>query len=263
MRFAFGKNWQSFADTALTPERAAAARRDFRALLDGLDLRNRRFLDIGFGQGLALLLAAEMGAEVQGLDVDADNLEALRRTAERLGAARVPEARVASILDPALVAAQRGRFDVVHSWGVLHHTGDMWTAIANAVELVAPDGHFICSIYNRHWTSPAWVVIKWTYNRVPRWMQRAAIGLFCPLIALAKWAVTGRNPFRQERGMEFVHDVVDWVGGYPYEYASADAVRQFVEQRGFVCLRLVPARVPTGCNEFVFQRGPAMAKSGK
>ena len=77
---------------------------------------------------------------------------------------------------------------------------------------------------------------------------------FCPVIALAKWAVTGRNPFRQERGMEFVHDVADWVGGYPYAYAGAPAVRAFVERLGFRCLRTIPARVPTGCNEFIFER---------
>ncbi len=253
MRFAFGRNWQSFATRALTAERVEASRRAFLSLFDGVALQNQRFLDIGFGQGLALLLAAETGAEALGIDVDADNVEALRRTAERMGVTRLPEARVASILDPVFVNAHAGQFDVVHAWGVLHHTGAMWTAITNAARLVAPGGVLVCALYNRHWSSPLWRAIKWTYNRLPRPLQRLVVYAFCPVIALAKGIVTRQNPFRQERGMDFMHDVVDWVGGYPYEYASIETVRAFVEPQGFTCIRMLPARVPTGCNEFVFR----------
>ena len=60
--------------------------------------------------------------------------------------------------------------------------------------------------------------------------------------------------FKKERGMEFFHDVVDWVGGYPYEFATAEEVRQFFERLGFKEENFFPAQVPTGCNEFVFQR---------
>jgi 2-polyprenyl-6-hydroxyphenyl methylase/3-demethylubiquinone-9 3-methyltransferase len=80
------------------------------------------------------------------------------------------------------------------------------------------------------------------------------VAAFVPIIALAKWAVTGRDPRRQQRGMDFYYDVVDWVGGYPYEYASIDELRALVEPLGFECLRWRAAEVPTGCNEFVFQR---------
>jgi hypothetical protein len=59
-----------------------------------------------------------------------------------------------------------------------------------------------------------------------------------PVIYLAKWIVTGSNPRNQLRGMDFYFDVIDWVGGYPYEYASRDEVLTMVEPMGFTCSRV-------------------------
>jgi SAM-dependent methyltransferase len=260
MRFAFGKNWQSYSQIALTPQRIEEARDAFRHLVDGIDLRDKRFIDIGFGQGLSLIAAMEMGAEVLGIDIDDDNIEALKTTAQAMGCTQPPEVRVVSILDRSFVENNRGKFDVVHSWGVLHHTRDMRHAIENACALVAHNGCFICSIYNRHWSSPLWKIIKWSYNKLPAVLQRLVVGILYPVIYAAKRVVTGKNPKKKERGMDFFHDVVDWVGGYPYEYASEGEIRSLVCGFGFACLRVSPAQVPTGCNEFVFQKEDKQAQ---
>ena len=55
--------------------------------------------------------------------------------------------------------------------------------------------------------------------------------------------------------MDFMHNVIDWVGGYPYEYASVDEMKIFLKQLGFEILDVRPARVPTGCNEYVCGNG--------
>ncbi len=253
MRFAFGRNWQSYSQVALTPERAEQARDAFHKLVKGIDLSNKRFVDIGFGQGLSLLAAMEAGARVLGIDIDDDNLEALRRTMRATGHMQSPDVRIVSILDSAFVDANRQSFDIVHSWGVLHHTGNMKQAIENACALVAADGYFVCSIYNRHWSSSLWKVIKWSYNKLP-FIQGLAVRLLYPVIYVAKWLATGQNPKNKERGMDFFHDVVDWVGGYPYEYASVDEIKVLVGSLGFSCLQVWRAQAPTGCNEFVFRK---------
>jgi len=263
MQFDFGQNWQEFARAALTPERVGDAQTEFAVLLEGIPLERASFLDIGFGQGLGLLSATRLGVRPVGCDINPKCCEALRTSAAffpGLDHGAIPIV-MGSILDDAVVAALRTAapdgdesYDVVHSWGVLHHTGDMRTAIRNAASLVSPGGHLVLAIYNRHWSSPLWAAIKWSYCKAPRWLQRAMVAAFVPIIALAKWAVTGRDPRRQQRGMDFYYDVVDWVGGYPYEYASIDELRALVEPRGFECRRGRAAEVPTGCNEFVFQR---------
>jgi 2-polyprenyl-6-hydroxyphenyl methylase/3-demethylubiquinone-9 3-methyltransferase len=130
----------------------------------------------------------------------------------------------------------------------------MAKAIAHAASLVSPGGHFVLAIYNSHWSSQAWLAIKWSYVRSPRWLQRLFVAALFPIIYMAKWIVTGENPKKQERGMDFFYDVVDWVGGYPYEYASIDQMRGLVEALGFETVKVCPSRVPTGCNEFVFRR---------
>ncbi|GAK49906.1 3-demethylubiquinone-9 3-methyltransferase [Candidatus Moduliflexus flocculans] len=255
-QFAFGRNWQQYVEYALTPEKIEQARQAFRQLCDGVAFQDRTFLDIGFGQGLALCLAHEMGAKVLGIDIDNENVPSLQKTLTAFNFSCSPPYRIASILDDNLVEElrHRGEFDIVHSWGVLHHTGDMWQAICNAARLVKPDGVFILSIYNQHWSSPLWRLIKWSYNHAPCVAQRLFVLLFYPIIYLTKFLVTGQNPKHKQRGMDFFYDVVDWVGGYPYEYASAEAVCNFICRLGFDTVRVIPANIPTACNQFVFKK---------
>lgn len=254
MRFDFGKNWQSYSHNALTPERIEQARQDFRQLVDGIDLQNKHFIDIGFGQGLSLIVASEMGASTLGIDIDELNILALKTTLKLMGSTKLPKVQVESILNPSFVGENKGRFDIVHSWGGLHHTGNMRQALVNSCSLVADNGYFICSIYNQHWSSFLWKGVKWSYNYMPPMLQPLMVWLFYPIIYLAKWIVTGKNPKRKQRGMDFYHDVVDWVGGYPYEYASEHQIQKMVSEQGFKMLAVFPARVPTGANEYIFRK---------
>lgn len=261
--FDFGANWREFSETALDPPRVDQARAEFRALVGkcGTPIAGRSFLDIGFGQGLSLLAAASDGARALGCDINPTCAKVLAANSKLFPDidANIPVV-VGSILDRNVVDELRARsldgagYDIVHSWGVLHHTGDMWKAIAHAAELVAPGGIFVLAIYNQHWTSPLWVPIKRGYCAAPRWLQRAMIGIFYPVILAAKALVTWRNPFTMERGMDFYYNVVDWVGGYPYEYASLQELARRMEKAGFSLRWQRAANVPTGCNEQIFVR---------
>lgn len=261
--FDFGKNWAEFSRYALTPEKVSQARSDFAALMQGVELRGRSFLDLGFGQGLSLLIAAAQGAKVAGCDINPtcrEVLEQNRRFFPELDKTPIPTI-IGSVLDEEVIAALRlaspdpqGTYDIVHSWGVLHHTGDMARALTMAADLVAPGGYLVLALYNRHWSSPLWLSLKWIYNRSSDRTQRLLVALFYPIIYLAKLVVTGENPRKQKRGMDFYYNVIDWVGGYPYEYATRDEITSRLQPLGFEFRRFVQAQVPTGCNEFVFQR---------
>ena len=256
MRFKFGKNWQSFSKTALDEEKIIQARNDFQNLFSGIDLKDKSFLDIGFGQGLTLNFAREAGANVHGIDVDPDNISALREVSKKFPEHKEPETRIISILNEEFSDSKKSqnKYDIVYSWGVLHHTGKMYEAIKNASDLVGTNGYFVISIYNKHWSSPAWRWIKWSYNMSPTIAQNLLIRFFYLIIYLTKLIVTGKNPKNEQRGMDFLHNVVDWIGGYPYEYASTKQIRKFVNKLGFETLKINPAFVPTGCNEFVFRK---------
>jgi hypothetical protein len=52
------------------------------------------------------------------------------------------------------------------------------------------------------------------------------------------------------------HDIVDWIGGYPFEVATPDAVFDFYRDRGFTLTALKTECTGSGCNEYVFRKSP-------
>lgn len=54
--------------------------------------------------------------------------------------------------------------------------------------------------------------------------------------------------------MSLMHDLIDWVGGYPFEVAKPEEIFDFYHARGFVLQRLYTCGGGIGCNQFVFER---------
>jgi SAM-dependent methyltransferase len=264
IQFDFGKNWEAFSKTALNRDRIRQAELDFQKLFEGIPLKDRSFLDIGFGQGLSLLSAALAGAICLGIDINPRCIQVLednrRNFFPEIAGDRISTFQ-GSILDPESIQklrshrfAKDGAFDIVHSWGALHHSGAMFRAIQNSAALVGQGGHLLLAIYQAHWSSPLWKQIKYFYNRSPSFARPLWIWLFYPIIYLAKWIATGKNPLQKNRGMDFYYDIVDWVGGHPYEYATQTEITDYLKKLGFSLVRFHPPITPIGCMEFVFQK---------
>lgn len=256
-KFEFGANWKNFSDISLSEEKYKEAKSSLKKLFQDISFQGKRFLDVGCGSGIFALAAAELGAvEAVGIDCDASSVSTSTENINKLINSEAEISQSMSfhkkdILDESDIKSL-GRFDIVYAWGSLHHTGDMYKALANCAKLVLPGGYLAIAIYNRHFTSPVWSIIKRAYVFSPKWVQKVWIGLFFPVIYCAKFFVTGKNPCRMNRGMNFYHDVVDWVGGYPYEYADDSEIVAFLSPN-YSLVTLIPAEVPTGCNEYVFR----------
>jgi len=258
-QFDFGQNWKNFSNNKLNEQKIRQAQIDFLQLVKELEIKDKKFIDIGFGQGLGLLTSKMLGAESVGVDINKKCEETLL-----INTSYFPELKnekipviIGSILDYEIVKQIKTiseNYDIVHSWGVLHHTGNMWKAIDNCCQLVNPTGKIILAIYNRHWSSKFWNFIKKLYNYSPTFLKKIIVYLFYVIIAIAKYMVTFKNPFIKERGMSFYYDVIDWIGGYPYEYASKTEIIEYLKSRGFKLFSFKPASVPTGCNEYIFEK---------
>jgi 2-polyprenyl-6-hydroxyphenyl methylase/3-demethylubiquinone-9 3-methyltransferase len=166
-----------------------------------------------------------------------------------------------SVLDAAYLD-RLGKWDVVYSWGVLHHTGAMWKALDLASRVVDRSGTLFIAIYNDQGVvSRLWTLVKRLYNSgvigrsivlaifVPWWVIK---GVLVDLIRLKNPLVRYRE-YRRMRGMSALVDWKDWLGGYPFEVATPDAIVEFFRERGFSLTRLL-RRGGHGCNEFVFTR---------
>jgi SAM-dependent methyltransferase len=266
--FAFGENWARFL-TALSDDRIEHATRSVGTLV-GCDLRDKTFIDIGSGSGLFSLAARKLGARVRSFDYDpysvACTQELRRRFFPRDEAWTVDQG---SVLDERYLATL-GQFDVVFSWGVLHHTGSMWVAIENAGRLVRAGGLFVIGIYNfrggRRGTA-TWAKLKRWYCKAPRW-QRVAWEYTYLAWELASLTAVGRNPIRMireyhaRRGMSWRRDATDWLGGYPYEAATPGQILEFVRRKfNFVLVRQ-NIDCGLGVSEFVFEAAVSPAAPG-
>jgi len=265
-RFGFGKNWIRFL-RVLNDERIKEAEQSLRGMLEVDNLVGKSFLDVGSGSGLFSLAARRLGARVYSFDFDSHSVACTAELRRRYFPDD-PQWKVerGSALDSSYLKSL-GRFDVVYAWGVLHHTGAMWQALANVEPAVADGGRLFIAIYNDqlHW-SGVWTAIKKLYVHLPlvlRVPYTAALIVFMqaktapgslltfqPRRFIHSWTQYART----SRGMSRWHDMIDWIGGYPFEVAKPEQIFDFYRAKGFVLLKLKTCAGGKGCNEFVFQR---------
>lgn len=266
LRFEFGRNWGNYI-RHLDDERISEAERSLKNMLGVETLAGKDFLDVGSGSGLFSLAARRLGARVHSFDFDESSVETTNELKRRFfseDSEWIVER--GSILDKSYLS-QLGQFDVVYAWGVLHHTGDMWAALSNISSLVAQNGRLFLAIYNDQggW-SKRWLVLKRTYNRLPRMMRLPyAVAVMGPREAKSfLYSILTFQPgryirnwthYKTSRGMSRWHDLLDWVGGYPFEVAKPEEIFEYYRGQGFELDKLKTCAGGLGCNEYIFTKG--------
>lgn len=261
--FAFGKNWLDYAQK-IDESKVAQAVADLQRLSGRKRFDGMSFLDIGCGSGLHSLAAIRMGAaRVAGVDIDAESVSAARSTLARFAPEADANFAIASVFQ--MTTQTHGGYDLVYSWGVLHHTGDMRRALVMAASLVRPGGTLMVALYRKTAFCSVWRFIKRWYTSTTPISQQRAMKIYILLFRLA-FKLLGRDfqdyvsSYSKNRGMDFYNDVHDWMGGYPYESIRPVDCRELFAELGFQLERefvQTPRRFlsgffGSGCDEYTY-----------
>ncbi len=259
--FKFGENWNAYSKT-ITPDRIREAERGLLRLLPEEDLVGHTLLDIGCGSGLHSLAALNLGVEsVVAIDIDPDSVNTTRSTLERFASHNQFTCHEGNVFN--LPQDASNQYDIVYSWGVLHHTGNMWKAIRSAAALVKPGGKLVIAIYLKTRFCNFWTSEKRFFTKSPKLVQMPIVWIYSALCFL-RILSTGKNPiahiaeYDRERGMSWYRDRIDWLGGYPYESATPEEIIDFVAEQGGKLEKSLNTRpsiglLGTGCAEYVFR----------
>ena len=260
--FSFGKNWQNFLKT-VTPAKLEIAKKSIIDFTGTANFNEKSVIDIGSGSGIFSHCIHEMGCEkLVSVDVDPFSVKCTEFMHTQASEPNNWEVLHESILNKKFIE-NSDRYDLVYSWGVLHHTGAMWDAISNAAQLVKPNGIFYIALYNKVtgvFGSKFWLRLKLMHNRFP------LIGKYVmePIYMFTFFTTSilkGRNPikiirdYNEKRGMNWRRDITDWFGGYPYEYASIEEVFTFMKTNfPTYTLNNIKSTNGLGNNWFLFKR---------
>jgi len=249
--FNFGKNWLNYSKTVKNED--LETMKESLVNLIGLEnIKDKTFLDIGCGSGLFSIAAKKLGAgKVIGIDILPDSIKSSEENKKKFDVQDISFERL-SILDDKI--KNLGRFDVVYAWGSLHHAGEMWKAIENTIHCVENNGLLVLAIYNKHWTSKFWWNIKKIYNCKNRIIKKIIELWYFIFIVPVKFVLFMKEYLKDRRGMNVYHNAIDWLGGFPYEYAAKKEIVLFLKKKNFRIIKYIPARGSTGCNEFVFKK---------
>jgi 2-polyprenyl-6-hydroxyphenyl methylase/3-demethylubiquinone-9 3-methyltransferase len=129
----------------------------------------------------------------------------------------------------------------------------MWQALQNASLSVKKHGKLYIAIYNdQGWISRYWHAVKKIYN-ANNIFRFGVIAFHFPYLFGMRYIIrllSGR--LKVERGMSLWYDMLDWLGGYPFEVAKPEEVISRCLLMGFTLENLKTCGGRHGCNEFVF-----------
>lgn len=193
---------------------------------DGVE--GKRVLDGGSGSGMVSLGFAALGADVTGVDITPKCVENGIRRAESLGLS-------CRFLEGDLTRLDLGEtFDIVYSWGVIHHSADARAAFRCLANHLSPDGEMVLAVYLKTRLSGFWNFTRRFYRGSPAPLQtafRRTGSVFLNGVDVVKGRLAGR-PRYMMRGTRNEELINDWFGVPQRTFHTYDEVFGWFREAG-------------------------------
>lgn len=121
----------------------------------------RDVLEVGVGAGTDFMQWVRSGARAYGVDLTQEAVDHVRHRLSLYGL----EAADVRVGDAESLPFEENRFDLVYSWGVIHHSPNTVTALEELIRVARPGGRIKLMVYHRHSLS---VFYKWVYYALLR-----------------------------------------------------------------------------------------------
>lgn len=247
--FKFGKNWKNYSNK-ITKVNIEDSLRDLKYLLKSLKLKNNlTFIDVGCGSGVHSIAAKKLGFKVTSVDRDKTCIITTKKNFNKFYNSN----KTTIFQDDILNTKVFKKYDIVYSWGVLHHTGNLWKALNNVKKLVKKNGYLIISLYKKTAFDRMWVFIKRYYNKF------RVFRYFINILFMPFFFYISKKSRSYRRGQNWYFDAIDWLGGYPYETMSPEKMKfHFSGFQMIYISRNKPMKYKgffgSECAEFIFKR---------
>lgn len=223
--FSFGFNWLDFVKKRMNETIIGFHVDNLKNLYSSInvDLQNKSVFDIGCGSGLSSLSFARLGCnKIYSMDIDQYSVEATQYTKNNFCQQGNLDWNVfkGSVLDDFDIPPNSQ--DIVYSWGVLHHTGDTWNALRNAVSRVKPGGLFHVALYRSGTKFPKSLNEKYAFKFADKETK---------IQMLYDRAGQKIHNVKKGRGMNKFHDALDWLGGLPYDVVDPEVLFSWLKDK--------------------------------
>ena len=140
----FSFEWKIHQKTQLDNKKNDTSEKNFntRFGFDKIFWEKKKVLDVGFGTGRYAIVPLKYGAHVTGIDLS-DSIQVAKKNLKDFDKAVLVEADLYS-----LPFAEES-FDVIYSFGVLHHTPDPYSAFKGLLKFLKPGGHICITLYQK------------------------------------------------------------------------------------------------------------------
>jgi len=263
-RFKFGENWSNYS-SSVNLEKIELAKKDIIRLVG--DVSNKSVIDIGCGSGIHTVAFIQLGVKsIVSFDYDLKSVETTKKLVKKFcykkSKYKVFQADILNI--DSLSGLNKRKFDIVYSWGVLHHTGSMFEAIISTTKFLKDNGILVLGLYVKTKLCNFWYYEKKIFNKYKFLQPLIKLPfLFFLIIGLSLKKRSSPykiiHDYKKQRGMSIIFDVNDWLGGFPYESIDDNSLLNFLKLKGFKIVRKFNTNSRIGffgaaCGEWVLKK---------